>query len=145
MKTAKATILGSVLALLAASSAAQVSISVGGAGGVNVNTGGPGGVTVNTGDSVDVKTGKTTARTKGNAVYTNPGQSSSTITHSPGTKVTTSKDDDDDDSGIRVVNGNVTIDGQKVPPSATRWTGKDGTKYRIKRSGKGNVSVEEIE
>ena len=52
---------------------------------------------------------------------------------------------DDAGSGVNVVNGNVTIDGVKVPPSATRWTGKDGTKYRIKRSGKGNVSVEEID
>ncbi len=140
----KASAMVLLLALGATSATAQVSVSVGGAGGVNVNTGGAGGVSVNTGNGSKVDTGRTTAGAKGNAVYVNPGQSSSSITHSPGTKVTTSRDDDDA-SGISVVNGNVTIDGVRVPPSATRWTGKDGTKYRIKRSGKGNVSVEEID
>jgi hypothetical protein len=83
---------------------------------------------------------------RGNAAYVDPGKSSSSITHSPGTTVSTGKGDDDDDaSGISVVNGNVKIDGVKVPATATRWTGKDGTKYRIKRSSKGNVSVEEID
>ncbi len=139
------TMMAVMLALAAASAMAQVSVSVGGAGGVNVNTGGAGGVSVDTGSGgTNVTTGKTTTSTKGNAVYTNPGQSSSSITHSPGTTVTTGKGDDAG-SGVSVVNGNVTIDGVKVPPSATRWTGKDGTKYRIKRSGKGNVSVEEID
>ncbi len=129
----KVMMMAGVLTLAAASAMAQVSVSVGGAGGVNVNTG--------NGSKVD--TGKATA--KGNAVYANPGQSSSSITHSPGTRVTTSKGGDEDESGISVVNGNVRIDGVKVPPSATRWTGKDGTHYRIKRSGKGNVSVEEVD
>lgn len=136
--------MAALLTFAAASAMAQVSVSVGGAGGVNVNTGGAGGVNVNTGNGTNVTTGKTTTSSKGNAVYTNPGQSSSSITHSPGTTVTTGKGDDAG-SGVNVVNGNVTIDGVKVPPSATRWTGKDGTKYRIKRSGKGNVSVEEID
>ena len=136
--------MAALLTFAAASAMAQVSVSVGGAGGVNVNTGGAGGVNVNTGNGTNVNTGKTSTHTKGNAVYVNPGQSSSSITHSPGTTVTTRKGDDDA-IGISVVNGNVTIDGVKVPSSATRWTGKDGTKYRIKRSGKGNVSVEEID
>ncbi|MEF8715481.1 MAG: hypothetical protein V5B39_18355 [Accumulibacter sp.] len=136
--------MATLLILAAASATAQVSVSVGGPAGVDVKTGGTGGVSVNTGNGTNVNTGKTSTNTKGNAVYVNPGQSSSSITHSPGTTVTTRKGDDDA-SGISVVNGNVTIDGVKVPPSATRWTGKDGTKYRIKRSGKGNVSVEEID
>lgn len=136
--------MATLLILATASATAQVSVSVGGPGGVDVKTGGTGGVSVNTGNGTNVNTGKTSTNTKGNAVYVNPGQSSSSITHSPGTTVTTRKGDDDA-SGISVVNGNVTIDGVKVPPSATRWTGKDGTKYRIKRSGKGNVSVEEID
>lgn len=131
----KITLIAGALTLSAASAVAQVSVSVGGPDGVNVNTGGAGGTSVNT--------GKTT--TKGNGVYVNPGQSSSSITHSPGTTVTTHKGDDQGSSGISTVNGQVTIDGVKVPPSATRWTGKDGTKYRIKRSSKGNVSVEEID
>ncbi|MDS4013961.1 MAG: hypothetical protein RKP46_06330 [Candidatus Accumulibacter sp.] len=133
----KAMLIAVVLACAAGSVAAQVSVSVGGAGGVNVNTGGA--------DGVNVNTGKASSGTKANGVYVNPGKTSSSITHSPGTRVTTSRDDDAEASGISVVNGNVTIDGVKVPPSATRWTGKDGTKYRIKRSGKGNVSVEEID
>ena len=136
----KVTIVAALLTLAAVPATAQVSVSVGGSGGVEVNTGGAGGVSVNTGNGSNVNAGKT----KGNAVYVNPGKSSSSITHSPGTTVTTGKDNDDS-SGISVVNGNVTIDGVKVPPSATRWTGKDGTRYRIKRSGKGNVSVEEID
>jgi hypothetical protein len=140
----KETFMATLLILAAASATAQVSVSVGGPAGVDVKTGGTGGVSVNTGNGTNVNTGKTSTNTKGNAVYVNPGQSSSSITHSPGTTVTTRKGDDDA-SGISVVNGNVTIDGVKVPPSATRWTGKDGTKYRIKRSGKGNVSVEEID
>lgn len=140
----KETFMATLLILAAASATAQVSVSVGGPAGVDVKTGGTGGVSVNTGNGTNVNTGKTSTHTKGNAVYVNPGQSSSSITHSPGTTVTTRKGDDDA-SGISVVNGNVTIDGVKVPPSATRWTGKDGTKYRIKRSGKGNVSVEEID
>jgi hypothetical protein len=140
----KETITAALLILAAASATAQVSVSVGGSGEVNMKTGGAGGVSVNTGNGTKVNTGKTSTSTKGNAVYVNPGQSSSSITHSPGTTVTTRKGDDDA-SGIRVVNGNVTIDGVKVPPSATRWTGKDGTRYLIKRSGKGNVSVEEMD
>lgn len=140
----KETFMATLLILAAASATAQVSVSVGGPAGVDVKTGGTGGVSVNTGNGTNVNTGKTSTNTKGNAVYVNPGQSSSSITHSPGTTVTTRKGDDDA-SGISVVNGNVTIDGVKVPPSATRWTGKDGTKYHIKRSGKGNVSVEEID
>jgi len=140
----KETCMATLLILATASATAQVSVSVGGPAGVDVKTGGAGGVSVNTGNGTNVNTGKTSTHTKGNAVYVNPGQSSSSITHSPGTTVTTRKGDDDA-SGISVVNGNVTIDGVKVPPSATRWTGKDGTKYRIQRSGKGNVSVEEID
>ena len=133
----KAKLVAVVLACAAASVAAQVSVSVGGAGCVNVNTGGA--------DEVSVNTGKAASGARMNGAYVNPGTTSSSIKHSPGTRVTTSKDDDSEASGISVVNGNVTIDGVKVPPSATRWTGKDGTKYRIKRSGKGNVSVEEID
>lgn len=141
----KVLIFATTLGLCSSAALAQVSISVGGPGGVSVNTGGDSGVNVNTGKSVDVTTGKTSPRTSGNAVYVNPGQNSSSITHSPGTQVTTRKDNDDDSSGVSVLNGQVRIDGVKVPPTATRWTGKDGTKYRIKRSGKGNVSVEEID
>lgn len=142
----KGVMMAGVMVLAAASVSAQVSVSVGGLGGVSVNTGGAGGVSVNAGNETKVNTGKTTSSSKGNAVYVNPGQSSSSITHSPGTKVVTSKGGDEDEaSGISVVNGNVMIDGVKVPPTATRWTGKDGTQYRIKRSGKGNVSVETID
>ncbi|HPU79377.1 hypothetical protein [Accumulibacter sp.] len=141
----KLTRIASLLVFAAASATAQVSVSVGGPGGVNVNTGGAGGVSVDTGNGGGAKSGKTATSGKGNAVYVDPGKSSSSITHSPGTTVTTGKDDDDDASGISVVNGNVKIDGVKVPATATRWTGKDGTKYRIKRSSKGNVSVEEID
>jgi len=141
----KGVMMASLLALAAASASAQVSVSVGGPGGVSVNTGGAGGVSVNAGNETKVDSGKTVG-SKGNAVYVNPGQSSSSITHSPGTKVVTGKGRADDDaSGISVVNGNVMIDGVKVPPTATRWTGKDGTQYRIKRTGKGNVSVETID
>ena len=141
----KVSIFATALALCSSAALAQVSISVGGAGGVNVNTGGDNGVSVNTGKGADVTTGKSSTRASGNGVYVHPGQSSSSITHSPGSKVIAGKDSDDDSSGISVVNGQVRIDGVKVPPTATRWTGKDGTKYRIKRSGKGNVSVEEID
>ena len=142
----KMTRIALLLAFAAASASAQVSVSVGGPGGVNVNTGGAGGVSVDTGNSGGAKSGKTATSSKGNAAYVDPGKSSSSTTHSPGTTVSTGKGDDDDDaSGISVVNGNVKIDGVKVPATATRWTGKDGTKYRIKRSSKGNVSVEEID
>ncbi len=140
----KVKVVAALLTLAAVPATAQVSVSVGGTGGVEVNTGGAGGVNVNTGNGSNANAGKTSGGGKGNAVYVNPGKSSSSITHSPGTTVTTGKDSDDS-SGISVVNGNVTIDGVKVPPSATRWTGKDGTRYRIKRSGKGNVSFEEID
>jgi hypothetical protein len=132
----KKKIIAVLLSCAAASALAQVSVSVGGSGGVKVNTGGADGVSVDTGKASGSKT---------NGAYVNPGKTSSSVSHSPGTRVTAGKADDDDASGISVVNGNVTIDGVKVPPSATRWTGKDGTKYRIKRSGKGNVSVEEVD
>jgi len=45
-----------------------------------------------------------------------------------------------DVQGVTVINGEVWIDGEKVPPDAKRFTGKSGTKYVIDR-GKTGVSV----
>jgi len=41
---------------------------------------------------------------------------------------------------VRVVNGAVWIDGEKVPEDATRWTGRNGTVFRIRREG-GQVQI----
>lgn len=43
-------------------------------------------------------------------------------------------------SSVSVINGEVYIDGEKVPRDVTRYTSKSGTVYKIDRSG-GGVSV----
>ena len=43
-------------------------------------------------------------------------------------------------TGITVINGEVWIDGQKVPPGVTRFTSRSGKSYRIQRDG-ANVQV----
>ncbi len=41
-------------------------------------------------------------------------------------------------TGVTVLNGEVWIDGEKVPPEATRFTGRSGKTYRIERTGERN-------
>ncbi len=36
---------------------------------------------------------------------------------------------------VRVINGSVWIDGDKVPEDVTRWTARDGRTFRIHRDG----------
>jgi len=37
--------------------------------------------------------------------------------------------------GVTVINGEVWIDGERVPRDATRFTGRSGKRYRIERDG----------
>ena len=46
-------------------------------------------------------------------------------------------------TGVTVINGEVWIDGQKVPREANRFTGRSGKSYRIERDREGNVQVRE--
>jgi hypothetical protein len=51
-------------------------------------------------------------------------------------------DEGADVEGVSVINGEVTIDGEKVPKGKTRHTGKrSGTKYVIKWGRDGNVAI----
>jgi hypothetical protein len=51
-------------------------------------------------------------------------------------------DSDADIEGVVIINGEVSIDGEKVPRGKTRHTGrKSGTKYVIKWSKDGSVAV----
>lgn len=43
-------------------------------------------------------------------------------------------------SDVRVVNGDVWIDGERVPEGITRWTGRSGVVFRIRRES-GQVQV----
>jgi hypothetical protein len=51
-------------------------------------------------------------------------------------------DEDADIEGVTVINGEVAIDGEKVPKGKTRHTGKkSGIKYVIKWGKDGNVAI----
>ncbi len=51
-------------------------------------------------------------------------------------------DEDVEMEGVAIINGAVTIDGEKVPKGKTRHTGKkSGIKYLIKWDKDGNVAV----
>jgi hypothetical protein len=51
-------------------------------------------------------------------------------------------DDDVEMEGVAIINGSVTIDGEKLPKGKTRHTGKkSGIKYVIKWGKDGNVAV----
>ena len=51
-------------------------------------------------------------------------------------------DSDADIEGVTIINGEVSIDGEKVPRGKTKHTGrKSGTKYVIKWGKDGNVAV----
>lgn len=51
-------------------------------------------------------------------------------------------DEDVEMEGVAIINGTVTIDGEKVPKGKTRHTGKkSGIKYLIKWGKDGNVAV----
>jgi hypothetical protein len=51
-------------------------------------------------------------------------------------------DESIDIEGVAIINGAVTIDGEKVPKGKTRHTGrKSGTKYIIKWGKDGNIAV----
>lgn len=51
-------------------------------------------------------------------------------------------DEDVEMTGVAIINGNVTIDGEKLPKGTTRHTGKkSGITYLIKWGKDGNVAV----
>ena len=44
-------------------------------------------------------------------------------------------------TGVTVINGEVWIDGERVPREASRFTGRSGKSYLIERDREGNVQV----
>ena len=51
--------------------------------------------------------------------------------------------DGDDVGGVGVINGRVFIDGEEIPPTATRHRSRSGTVYLVRRSASGVQVIDE--
>ena len=68
---------------------------------------------------------------------TSVGTSVNTTAYGVGNSASVSTGFSGSSQGISIVNNDVWIDGEKVPPNATRFTGRSGKTYTIDRSGGG--------